>query len=83
MKKYFKLDILSSVNHIFQGEVYSLIAPGQAGYLGVLAHHAPLIASLVPGKIIFEEVSGKRTIIQSERNGFLDVHNNRVIILLE
>ncbi|MGD0335534.1 MAG: hypothetical protein ABSB18_00330 [Candidatus Omnitrophota bacterium] len=83
MKKYFKLDILSSLESIFQGDACSLIAPAEEGYLGVLANHAPLIANLVPGKITFEELSGKRTTIQSDKRGFLQVWKNKIDILLE
>ena len=83
MKKYFKLDILSPAKSVFQGEASSLIAPSELGYLGVLADHAPLIASLVSGKITFEESSGKRTTVHSEKSGFLEVLNNEVTILLE
>ena len=47
----FHLTILSSQRKIFEGDIQSLVAPGEIGYFGVLANHAPFISGLIPGMI--------------------------------
>ena len=47
MTHLFRLNIYSQEKTLYDGEIFSLIAPGESGYLGVLANHAPLIANLV------------------------------------
>ena len=83
MKKYFQLNILTSAKSIYKGEISSLIAPGELGFLGVLANHAPLITNLVAGKIIFRDSSGEQTVIQSKSKGFMEVLKNQATLLLD
>ena len=83
MKKYFQLNILTSAKSIYKGEISSLIAPGELGFLGVLANHAPLITNLVAGKIIFRGSSGEQTVIQSKSKGFMEVLKNQATLLLD
>ncbi len=83
MEKLFQVSILSSKGSIYQGEISSLIAPAEFGYLGVLANHAPLITKLTPGKIILKEASGEVNTIYSKEQGFLEVFQNQATILLE
>ena len=49
--KEFTLDILTPVAPVFHGMVRMVVAPGQDGYFGMLAGHAPLVAALRPGVI--------------------------------
>ena len=37
----FEMEILTPNRRVFKGPVTSLVAPGEIGYLGVLANHAP------------------------------------------
>jgi F-type H+-transporting ATPase subunit epsilon len=83
VEKSFQLNIITPDKTVYKGEVSSLIAPGELGYLGVLANHAPLITNLVAGKIIFRESSGKRTVMQSKAKGFLEVLKNNATLLLD
>jgi len=68
---------------VYEGRVSSLIAPGELGYLGVLANHAALITNLIPGKISFRDGSNKLTTIDSKGKGFLEVLNNNATLLLD
>ena len=45
----YQLDILTPDGHVFTGPVESVVAPGQEGSFGVLAHHASMIVALKPG----------------------------------
>jgi F-type H+-transporting ATPase subunit epsilon len=83
MGKYFKVEIVAPAKKIYSGNISSLIVPAALGYLGVLANHAPLIANLVPGKIILKESSGSLTTFYSESKGILEVLQNNVTLLLD
>jgi len=83
MAKNFYLDILTPEKTVYSGEISSLIVPAELGYLGVLAGHAPLIAGLKPGKIIFAPLQGSRATIQLRASGFLEVFKNRATVLLD
>ena len=45
----YKLSIISPDGQIFQDQVESLVVPGQEGWMGILANHAPLVAALKKG----------------------------------
>lgn len=83
MDKVFTTSIQTREGSIYQDKVASLIAPGEIGYLGILANHAPLVTSLVPGNIILKEPSGKVTVFKNTGKGFLEVVKNSVLILLD
>ena len=79
----FKLEILTPRKRVFSGEVSSLVAPGELGYLGILANHALLVTTLVPGKVTFREPSGGTQVLQSAGNGLLEVHHNNATLFLD
>jgi len=83
MEKQFRVDILTPGQQVYSAEAVSLIVPAYAGYLGVLANHAPMIAELVAGKITIRESSQKTVEISSGNPGLLRVLDNNVEILLE
>ncbi len=67
---------------VFEGPVVSIQAPGSEGYLGVLAHHAPLITMLKEGKLEMRDPSGHVT-AWHVTGGFLEVSNNRASALAD
>ena len=79
----FSLQILTPKRKVFSGEVTSLVVPGEMGYLGILSNHAPLVASLVPGKVTFRDPSGATRVMQSAGEGLLEVHHNQVTLLVD
>lgn len=81
MAKTFNLIIIAPDRTIYEGRVSSLVAPAQLGYLGVLANHAPLIASIREGKIVFKEESGRSITLYNQGAGFLEVLKNNVTLL--
>lgn len=77
----FQLKIYTQEKKVFEGEVTSLVAPGEMGYLGVLAHHAPLLTTLGEGKLTIRK--GHETNEFMISGGFLEVHNNQATILAD
>jgi len=77
------LQILTPRKRIFSGEVSSLVAPGELGYLGILAHHAPLVTTLVPGTVTFRDPAGGMQTLQSTGEGLLEVQHNQAVLLLD
>ncbi|HTL99619.1 MAG TPA: ATP synthase F1 subunit epsilon [Candidatus Omnitrophota bacterium] len=67
---------------VFEGPVVSIQAPGSEGYLGVLAHHAPLITMLKDGRLEMRDPSGRVT-AWHVTGGFLEVSNNRASALAD
>ena len=44
-------DVVSAEESIFSGEVEIGVFPGEAGELGILPHHTPLLTRIRPGTI--------------------------------
>lgn len=78
----FQLNIVTSEKIFYEDDVSSIIAPGVEGYLGILTDHAPLITSLIPGKLTVKSSEGDE-IIMALSGGFLEVLKNKVIILAD
>jgi len=78
----FQFTIVTAEKIIYEDEVSSIIAPGVEGYLGILTDHAPLITSLVPGKLTLKDSQDKE-IIMAVSGGFLEVLKNKVVILAD
>jgi len=83
MAAIFHVNISTPDKLIFDGNIRSLVAPAQKGYLGILANHAPIIAALVPGKISIRDVSGETRAFNSTGNGFMEVSKNNAILVLD
>lgn len=82
MATTFDLSVITPTRTLFQEPVISIMVPGSEGYLGVLAHHAPLITAIVPGMLTVRNASGQERQFAIS-GGFLEVSNNRAIILAD
>ena len=51
MARSFKVVIVTPDRTAFEGEAVAATVPGAAGYLGVWANHAPLVAAVTPGLV--------------------------------
>ena len=76
-----ELEILSPDKNIFTGEVDLVQLPGTDGSFEILNNHAPMISSLGEGKIKFEKDKSETFVDIS--GGFVEVLNNKVIVLVE
>lgn len=81
--KPFQLEILTPRRIVFRGGVVSLVVPAELGYLGVLAHHAPLVTTLTAGKITYRNETGSTKILQAIGSGFLEVFKNQATLLID
>lgn len=81
MAKTFRLEIVTPEKLVFSEDITSLIVPAEEGYLGVLAGHAPLLASLKPGEIKIKR-DGAETLFATS-GGFMEVLPAKTSILCE
>jgi F-type H+-transporting ATPase subunit epsilon len=82
MRALFNFKMLTPNRTAFEGDVISIVAPGGAGYLGVLAHHAPLITTLRTGDLTVR-LKDDRVVRFRIGRGLLKVADNRAILLTE
>ena len=78
----FTLRLVTPQKLLLEAEVMSIQVPGSEGYLGVLAHHAPLITALQEGKLTVKDPSGHATSYHVT-GGFLEVSDNRATVLAD
>lgn len=78
----YPLQILGMEKVAFAAEVESLIAPGTEGFLGVLAHHAPLITELAEGVLEIRESKDKTRRFRIQ-GGLLEVGGNKATVLAD
>lgn len=77
----FNLLIVSPAGKAFEGEAASVVAPGRDGMLGVLAHHAPMIAALRPG--LATVTAGGETHLFYTGEGVIEVSRTDVVLLVD
>ena len=82
MEAVFNFKMLTPTKTAFEGDVVSIVAPGGAGYLGVLAHHAPLISTLKDGDLKIRFADNRIAHFRIGR-GLLKVAHNTAIVLTE
>jgi F-type H+-transporting ATPase subunit epsilon len=78
----FHVTVLTPERLMYEGEAVHLLAPGSEGYLGVLAHHAPLLASLARGDLAVRTGDGVEHRFRMT-GGFLEVCDNRAVVLAD
>jgi F-type H+-transporting ATPase subunit epsilon len=82
--KTFALSLVTPEGAAFEGEVEMLIVPGDAGEIGVLARHAPLVATLKAGSIrVYRSVDGDDVVELASGPGFFKVEVDRAIALVD
>jgi F-type H+-transporting ATPase subunit epsilon len=81
-EKSFSVSLVTPDGAAFEGEARLLIVPGAAGEIGVLARHAPLIATLKSGSV---RVHVSETDVQEFATGpgFFKVEQDRAIALVD
>ncbi len=80
MNKTFHLTVVTPQRVVFEGAVQAIVAPGGDGHLGILARHAPLITTIVPGLLSMTLPQGDRQQLRVG-TGFLDVLQNEATLL--
>ena len=83
-RKTYQLDIVTPEKNVYSGEVSSTTLPGDGGYLGVWANHAPMVAALVPGTLTLHEGASEiPTALYAVGGGFAEVSDNEMVLLVD
>ena len=76
------LEIITPEKKLFSGETELVQLPGASGSFEVLMNHAPLISTLIAGKIKVKEYNGSITFFEI-RGGVVEVLNNNISVLVD
>ena len=80
-----QLSIVTPERLVLDEDVDQVNVPGVEGDLGILCDHAPILTTIRPGRFSYELLGekGKETIQMIVSGGYLEVTDNRVIVLAE
>src|SRR5690606_3686948 len=76
------VDVVSAEASIFAGEAKFVSLPGEAGELGILPGHTPLISRIRPGTVKIETPEGKDELV-FVAGGLLEVQPGTVTVLAD
>jgi F-type H+-transporting ATPase subunit epsilon len=76
------VEVLTPEGEVFNGEVRQVSTRTAVGELGILANHAPLLASLAPTELRLH-VSDSETKRYAQAHGWLQVFGNQAKLLVE
>jgi F-type H+-transporting ATPase subunit epsilon len=83
-RKTFDVSLVTPDGPAFEGEAEMLVVPGAAGEIGVLARHAPLIATLKAGSTrVYLRVENEEVREYATGPGFFKVEHDRAIALVD
>jgi F-type H+-transporting ATPase subunit epsilon len=74
------VDVVSIEESVFSGEARFVALPGEAGELGILPRHTPLITRIKAGSVRIEKADGTEEFI-FVAGGILEVQPDRVTVL--
>ncbi len=77
-----KVAILSPDKPIYEGDAKVLTLPGLDGLFQILDHHAPLVAALGEGIVKVDGADEGHTLRFEIQNGFVEVLDNVVSLLV-
>lgn len=78
----FPVEVLTPDGEVFAEEVQMISTRTTIGSIGILAHHAPVLAMLEPTELrLYRSDSDVVTFAQSE--GYMQVGDNRALLLVE
>lgn len=81
MANTFELRIVAPEGQVLQQDVEFLLIPGEAGEVGVLARHTPLIAGLKAGVLQYTLDGNKKRVAIS--GGFAEIADNKATVLAD
>jgi F-type H+-transporting ATPase subunit epsilon len=76
-----RVEIVSQDRMVYEGEADSVVVPGEAGEMGILPHHAPLLSTLKYG--IIKVHIGREEEIFTVAGGVMEVQPDIVTILAD
>src|SRR4029079_16780677 len=78
----FDVSVVTPDGAVYDGDAEMLIVPGQAGEIGVLARHAPLVATLKAGSTRVH-LGGSDVLEFATGPGFFKVERDRALALVD
>ncbi len=75
-----RVDVVSAEESIFSGDAKFVALPGEAGELGILPGHIPLITRIKPGAVRIEKADGGEEFV-FVAGGILEVQPNHITVL--
>jgi len=82
-RKRFSVSVVTPDGPAYEGEAEMIVVPGDAGEIGVLARHAPLIATLRAGSTRVHPGEGVDVLEFATGPGFFQVLEDRAIALVD
>jgi F-type H+-transporting ATPase subunit epsilon len=83
-RRRFDLSLVTPEGPAFEGEAEMVIVPGAAGEIGVLARHAPLVATLKAGSTrVYDSIDDEQVREFATGPGFFKVELDRAIALVD
>src|SRR5438309_9478779 len=79
----FPISVVTPEGPAFEGEAEMIIVPGEAGEIGVLARHAPLVALLKAGSTRVHLRYGTEILEFATGPGFFQVQQDKAIALVD
>ena len=81
--KKFDVSLVTPDGAAYEGQVEMIIVPGQIGEIGILARHAPLIATLKAGATRIHPGEGADVLEFATGPGFFQMLRDRAIALVD
>jgi F-type H+-transporting ATPase subunit epsilon len=75
------LEIITPEKKIYSGEVSSVSVPGMSGRFQLLEDHAPIISTLLNGKVKVKDQEGLKEF--DVKSGVIENLKNKIVILAE
>ena len=79
----FGLNIVASDKDFYHGRGTSIMLPAKDGQISILAHHADMMVAIVPGEMRFKPADSEEWKTAIVGNGFAQIINNRVTVLVD
>jgi F-type H+-transporting ATPase subunit epsilon len=83
MAKTLHVDIVSAEQSIYSGEASMVIAPGEAGELGIMPEHVPLLTRIKPGTVRVQPAGGGEEEVIYVSGGMMEVQPDSVTVLAD
>ena len=81
MADKFKLDIIASDRHFYNGEAEMIVLPGIHGEYGIMSGHEAMVTAIVTGEIDITADGEVKTVAVSE--GFAEIKPESVVIIVD
>lgn len=78
-----KFKIVTPERTVFEEEIYQATLPVESGEVTVLPEHIPYIGAIKAGEIVLRKVAGGEEISLATSGGFVEFHNNTMMILAD